>query len=177
MTLLQPFTVPAAAYRASSTLSVSTRSFWRTLNKSARSRRRSSMPSPPTSIWIRNRSWSRRVTVDTRQTPSFQRGSTQEGKRDEQDLRSVAPGGTGAGQEPQPTPSWSRNRPRVDPGGGERTLAVALADTRLGDVLADSKVAFAPAAGAPANASELDLGKIGHYAWHPLLQQIGRESC
>ena len=56
--------------------------------------------------------------------------------------------------------------------GGERTLAAALADTRLGDVLADSKVTFAPAAGVPGNASELDLGKIGYYAWHPLMQQL-----
>ena len=60
----------------------------------------------------------------------------------------------------------------MDVPGGERTLAAALADTRLGDVLGDSKVAFAPAVGTPGNASELDLGKIGHYAWHPLLQQL-----
>src|ERR1039458_1361058 len=50
--------------------------------------------------------------------------------------------------------------PGVDAGGGERTLAAALADTRLGDLPADSKVAFAPAVDAPGNATELDLGKI-----------------
>jgi capsular exopolysaccharide synthesis family protein len=55
---------------------------------------------------------------------------------------------------------------------GERTFAAALADTRLSDGLGDHKVAFAPVAGIPGDASDLDLGKIGHYPWYPLMQQL-----
>jgi len=64
--------------------------------------------------------------------------------------KSPSPPPSGPGTDGPATLLDTETAPGVDAGGGERTLAAALADTRLGDVLADSKVAFAPAAGAPA---------------------------
>ena len=54
---------------------------------------------------------------------------------------------------------------------GEKTIATALADASFSSALLDTRPA-AIVPDAATDSSALDLGKIGHSTWHPLLQQL-----
>src|SRR6266702_3184693 len=132
MTRLRRSTAQAAEYRASSTSSVNTHLFLRTLNNFTRSPKHSSSRSPVILTWTLSHLWFRPITVDLPRAPRFHRRSTQEGKRDEQDLRSITSSGTRPCQAQHGTTRFRNRYANHQPSGARRSADAQASQQRQG---------------------------------------------